>query len=92
METQEKVGEVLRTPLGALKKICEESSMSRVICGDLLARFERVTDRKVKERETIKQGITIDSKTQENEKTPLFTEEDMNTILHRDEITSLEER
>ena len=92
METQEKVGEVLRTALGALKKICEEISMARVILGGYLARYERVTDRKVKERETIKQGITIDSKTQENEKTPLFTEEDMNTILHRDEISSLEER
>ena len=91
METQEKVGEVSRPPLEALKKICEESSTARVIGGDL-ARCERVTNRKVKERETIKQGITIDSKTQENEKTPLFTEEDMNTILHRDEITSLEER
>lgn len=92
MEIQEKVGEVLRTVLGALKKICEENSMSRVIVGDLLGRFERVTDRNVKAREAIKQGRTIDSKIQENGKTPLFTEEDMNKLLHRDEISSLEER
>jgi len=91
METQEKVGEVSRPPLEALKKICEESSTARVIGGDL-ARFERVTDRNVKAREAIKQGRTIDSKIQENGKTPLFTEEDMNKLLHRDEISSLEER
>lgn len=91
METQEKVGEVLRTPFGALKKICEENSMTRVIGGELLTRFERVTDRRVKEKE-INNGNTKDSR-QENNKTPLFTKEDMNIILHREkENDTLDER
>ena len=40
LETQEKVGDVRRTPFGALKRICEENSMSRVLGSDMLARFE----------------------------------------------------
>jgi hypothetical protein len=33
LETQEKVGDVRRTPFGALKRICEENSMFLVqIC------------------------------------------------------------
>ncbi len=85
IETQEKVGEIRRTPFGALKKICEENSMSRVLGSDMLARFERVTNNKVQQKEEKKQM----KKTQKNEKVPLFTEEDMSTILRKD-INSLE--
>ncbi len=88
METQEKVGEVRRTPLGALKRICEENSMSRVLGSDMLARFERVTNHKVQEKQQEKQT----QKLVKNEKVPLFTEEDMSTILHKDMEASMEER
>lgn len=85
IETQEKVGEIRRTPFGALKKICEENSMSRVLGSDMLARFERVTNNKVQQKEEKTQM----QKAQKNEKVPLFTEEDMSTILHKD-MNSLE--
>lgn len=88
METQEKVGEVRRTPLGALKRICEENSMSRVLGSDMLERFERVTNHKVQEKQQEKQT----QKLVKNEKVPLFTEEDMSTILHKDMEASMEER
>ena len=88
METQEKVGEVRRTPLGTLKRICEENSMSRVLGSDMLARFERVTNHKVQEKQQEKQT----QKLVKNEKVPLFTEEDMSTILHKDMEASMEER
>lgn len=52
METQEKIGEVLRTPFGALKKICEENSITRVI-GNLLPRFEKIVDNGVKAKEQV---------------------------------------
>ena len=88
METQEKVGEVRRTPLGALKRICEENSMSRVLGSDMLERFERVTNHKVQEKQQEKQT----QKLVKNEKVPLLTEEDMSTILHKDMEASMEER
>ena len=88
LETQEKVGDVRRTPFGALKRICEENSMSRVLGSDMLARFERVTNHKVQEKQQEKKTQT----TTKNEKVPLFTEEDMTTILHKDIEISMEER
>ena len=88
METQEKVGEVRRTPLGALKRMCEENSMTRLLGSDMLTRFERVTNHKVQEKQQEKQ----EQKMIKNEKVPLFTEEDMSTILHKDVETSMEER
>ena len=47
MEAQEKVGTVLMKPLGALKKICEENSITRVIAA-LLPRYEKILDNKIK--------------------------------------------
>jgi hypothetical protein len=44
---EEKVGDVKRTPLGALKKICEENSMMRIL-GDLLPRFDKIVIRGIK--------------------------------------------
>ncbi|OKZ73564.1 MAG: hypothetical protein BHW00_07700 [Clostridium sp. 26_22] len=88
LETQEKVGDVRRTPFGALKRICEENSMSRVLGSDMLARFERVTNHKVQEKQQEKQT----QKLIKNEKVPLFTEEDMSTILHKDMEASMGER
>lgn len=52
METQEKVGEVLRTPFGALKKLCEENSVARVI-SNLLPRYEKIVDNGVKTKEQV---------------------------------------
>ena len=59
METQEKVGDVRRTPFGALKRICEENSMTRVLGSDKLTRFERVTNHKVKDKQQEKQTQKI---------------------------------
>ena len=47
MEIQEKVGTVLMKPLEALKKICEDNSINRVI-GVLLPRYEKILDNKIK--------------------------------------------
>lgn len=88
METQEKVGDIRRTPLGALKRICEENSMTRLLGSDMIARFERVTNNKVQEKQQKEQ----EQKITKNEKVPLFTEEDMSTILHKDIEASMEER
>lgn len=52
METQEKVGTVFMKPLGALKKICEENSINRVI-GSLLPRYEKILNDKIKAKEQI---------------------------------------
>ena len=52
METQEKVGTVFMKPLGALKKICEENSINRVI-GVLLPRYEKILNDKIKSKEQI---------------------------------------
>ena len=52
MEMQEKVGTVLMKPLDALKKICEDNSITRVI-GVLLPRYEKIVDSKMKAREQI---------------------------------------
>ena len=52
MEAQEKVGTVLMKPLGALKKICEENSITRVIAA-LLPRYEKILDNKIKTKEHI---------------------------------------
>ena len=52
METQEKVGTVLMKPFGALKKICEENSISRAV-GVLLPKFEKILDNKIKTKEQI---------------------------------------
>lgn len=52
METQEKVGTVLMKPLGALKKICEENSLTRVV-GVLLPRYEKILESKIKTKEQI---------------------------------------
>ena len=91
METQEKVGEVLRKTIDAATNMCQNNSTTRLISGGLLERFERLTDRRVKEKE-INNGNTKDSR-QENNKTPLFTKEDMNIILHREkENDTLDER
>lgn len=35
METKDKLGEVTRTPLGGLKKICEEYSLASILGGKL---------------------------------------------------------
>lgn len=52
METQEKVRTVPMKPFSALKKICEENSISRAV-GVLLPRFERILDNKIKTKEQI---------------------------------------
>ena len=52
MEMQEKVGTVLMKPLDALKKICEDNSITRVI-GVLLPRYEKIVDSKMNAREQI---------------------------------------
>ena len=52
METQEKLGTVLMKPFGALKKICEENSISRAV-GVLLPKFEKILDKKIKTKEQI---------------------------------------
>ena len=52
MEVQEKVGTVLMKPLGALKKICEENSITRVI-GVLLPKYEKILNDKIKAKEQI---------------------------------------
>ena len=52
METQEKVGTVSMKPFEALKKICEENSISRAV-GVLLPNFEKILDDKVKTKEQI---------------------------------------
>ena len=88
MEANGKVGTVKMKPFYALKRVCEENSMSRVLGSDMLARFERVTNHKVQEKQQEKQT----QKTTKNEKVPLFTEEDMTTILHKDIEISMEER
>lgn len=52
MEIQEKVGTVSMKPFEALKKICEENSLSRTI-GVLLPKFKKILDDKVKDKEQI---------------------------------------
>ena len=52
MEVQEKVGTVSMKPLTALKKICEENSINRVI-GILLPKFEKILNDKIKRKEQI---------------------------------------
>ena len=52
METQQKVGTVLMKPFGALKKICEENPITRVL-GVLLPRYEKILDNKIKKKEQI---------------------------------------
>ncbi len=52
METQEKMGTVFMKPLVALKKMCEENSINRVI-GVLLPKYERVLNDKMKAKEKI---------------------------------------
>ena len=52
METQEKVGTVFMKPLEALKKVCEENSITRVIA-TLLPRYEKILDNKIKTKEQI---------------------------------------
>lgn len=52
METQEKVGTVFMKPLSALKKICEENPINRVI-RTLLPKFENILDNKMKAKEQI---------------------------------------
>ena len=88
METQEKVGEVSRTALGALKNMCELNSTNGLLHSDKIPKYERITNYKVQKKRQEKQAKKIIK----NEKVSLFTEEDMSTILHRDEISSLEER
>ena len=80
MEEQEKVGEVLRSPFGALKKACEENSIRKVINGGFLINFERITDSKMNERKG-KEQKTKNKK--ENEQRPLFTEETQNEVLYK---------
>ena len=52
MEAQEKIGTVFMKPLGALKKICEENSINRVI-GTLLPKYEKLVNDKIKAKEQI---------------------------------------
>ena len=52
MQTQEKIGTVLMKPLEALKKICEDNSITRVI-GVILPKFEKILDNKIKTKEQI---------------------------------------
>ena len=52
METQEKIGTVFMKPLEALKKICEENSINRVI-GVLLPKYEKILNDKIKTKEQI---------------------------------------
>ena len=48
METNGKVGAVKMKPLYALKKMCEEYSIDRVIGGGLVKRYEMVIDKTIK--------------------------------------------
>ena len=52
MVTPDKVGTVYRQPFGALKKICEENSITRVV-GVLLPKYERILNNKIKTKEQI---------------------------------------
>ena len=52
METQEKIGTVFMKPLEALKKLCEDNSINRVI-GVLLHRYEKILNSKMKTKEQI---------------------------------------
>lgn len=52
METQEKIGTVFMKPLEALKKLCEDNSINRVI-GVLLPRYEKILNSKMKTKEQI---------------------------------------
>ena len=51
METNGKVGAVKMKPLYALKKMCEEYSIDRVIGGGLVKRHEMVIDKTIKNKE-----------------------------------------
>lgn len=51
METNGKVGAVKMKPLYALKKMCEEYSIDRVIGGGLIKRCEMVIDKTIKNKE-----------------------------------------
>ena len=51
METNGKVGAVKMKPLYALKKMCEEYSIDRVIGGGLVKRYEMVIDKTIKNKE-----------------------------------------
>lgn len=52
MVIQEKIGTVLMKPFGALKKICEDNSITRVI-GVLLPKYEKILNNKIKTKEKI---------------------------------------
>jgi hypothetical protein len=52
METQEKIGTVFMKPLEALKKICEENPINRVI-GVFLPKYEKLLNEKIKAKEQI---------------------------------------
>lgn len=51
MEANGKVGVVKMKPLYALKKMCEEYSIDRVIGGGLVKRYEMVIDNTIKNKE-----------------------------------------
>ena len=67
METNGKVGTVKMKPLYALKKMCEEYSIDRVIGGGLIKRCEMVIDKTIKNKEQElengqnKTGVEIDN-------------------------------
>ena len=63
METNGKVGAVKMKPLYALKRVCEEYTIGRVICGSILKRYENVLDNVLKNRE---QGIEQASKAEKD--------------------------
>ena len=50
MKTVEKVGDVLRKPFGALKRICEENSTTAIIGGGILRNYEKIVDIRVNEK------------------------------------------
>ena len=54
-----KVGTVKMKPLYALKRVCEGYSIERVIGGDILKRFQSLTDKAVENRINEKQQKNI---------------------------------
>lgn len=47
----EVVGDVLRSPFGALKRICEENSTSSIIGNGIIRRFEQMLGIKIGEKD-----------------------------------------
>ena len=52
MEVQEKMGTVYMKAFDALKRVCQENSMNRVI-GSLLPKYEKILNNKIKSKEQI---------------------------------------